>query len=187
MSLEDLTVDQLLARARAMEPSAALFNTLVNNPETREEALKLVRRADPKRPIPELDASEKMEKRLEEERAERAKLEERIRDGEIRGRLDKERARVMKQYTLDDAEMLEVEKIMTREDAPIPHYDAAAKVYKAEKQLAKPTTAAIADFSFKMPEDKRWAKGIGSNANLNRVAMEIAAETLNEVRGGKAA
>lgn len=184
MSLEDLTPNELLAHAKTLEKNSGLFTTLINSPDTREETLKLLRKKNPNMPIPELDAKAAAEKALEEERKERQALEARVRENEIRDRIDKERERVKKKFELTDKDMEAVEKIMTREDAPIPHYDAAATVYLAEKRMATPTTSAISPPVFDMPEDKEWKKGVGNPPELNKVALKKAFDVWNEVRGG---
>lgn len=185
-SLEDLTVPELLAQAKKLEEGNRLFNTLLNDPETRAETLKLVKRKNPSMPIPEVEASNELEQKLEVERAERRKLEERITSENIERRIEKERARVMKAYDLTDEDMSEVEKIMTDKEAPIPHYDAAAKVFKAQRSQAAPTSHLIANPTFTMPTKDIWKGGIGNKAALNNIALDQAYKAWNEVAGGKA-
>lgn len=186
-SLEDLTTDQLLAYAKTQGEGNALFQTLLNSPDTRDATLRLVKSKNPNLPIPELDTKMGMEARFEEEKQARIKLEEKMQMDQINARIDKERERVKKVHDLTDADMIEVEKIMTDKDAPIPHYDAAAKVLKAQKTLATPTTVSIAPPTYDMPEAKTWAKGIGNAAMLNKTATEMAYLAQAEFRGLKTA
>lgn len=184
MSLEDLTTNELLAKAKEYERGHTLLNTLLNDPATREETLKLVKKKDPTRSIPELDAKAEMEKKLEEEREERRKLEASVRDNEIKRQIKEERERVKAMYELTDADMIEVEKLMTDKDKPIPHYDAAATVLKAQRAQAKPTTASISPPVFDMPSKDIWGKGVGNKAQLDKIALGQAYEAFNEISGG---
>lgn len=186
-SLEDMTPEEILAHTRSLEQSTDLFDTLLNDPATRRDTLKMLKAKNPAMTIPEIDTANEVENSIAAERAERVKLETRIRDSEIRDRIDKERARVMKTHDLSDADMIEVEKIMTDKDAPIPHYDAAAKVFKASRVQATPTSAVLVPRTFDMPAKDIWAKGVGSKPMLDKIATEQAVIALNEIRGSKAA
>lgn len=187
-SLEELTVPELLAETKRLQESSRLFNTLLGDPSTREDALRLVKRVDPKRPIPELDTKLAAEASLATERAEREKLETRVREGEIRERIRNERERVMRDHDLSESEVLEVEKLMVDEKAPIPHYDAAAKVFKASRSQATPTSAQLVPKLYDMPEKGVWGAGVGSRMGLDKVFKEQAYAALNDVRkGGRAA
>jgi hypothetical protein len=187
-SLEDMTPQEIIAYTTAIERSSNLLDASLNNPATRKEQLALLKKVHPNMPIPEIDSANELETRLAAERDERKKLEDRIRDGEIRDRLERERKRCMSTYELTEADMIEVEKIMTDKDAPIPHYDAACKVFKASRTAATPTPSAIvASRTFDMPTRDVWGKGVGNKAMLDKTAMEQAVIALNEIRGNKAA
>lgn len=188
MSLEDLTTEQLLAHARAGDERNRLFNSLLNSPDTREDALRLVKKANPTMPIPELDSTSKLEARLAEERKAREDLEKKVQEDQIRDRIDRERARCMKKYELTEAEISEIETtIMMDKEAPIPHYDAACKVYKASKVQATPTPAVMTRPKWEMPEKDVWKEGIGNRMRLNQIADEQAYVALNEIRAGRRA
>lgn len=187
-SLEDMTVQELHGYARAAGEKATLLDTLLANPETRKDALKLVKKSSPNMPIPELDAEAAADVKLAEERKERLALEVRVRDGEIRERIANERKRVMREHSLNDEDMVEVEKLMVDEKAPIPHFDAAVKVFKASLVQATPTSAALSAPVYTMPDDK-WKKGIGNRVELDRIALDTAYTAFNQITGrpGKAA
>ena len=186
-SLEDMLPGELLEHTRKLEESNRLFTTLVSDPETRAETLALVKRKNPTMAIPELDEKAARDAALAAERAEREKLEARVRDQEIRERLRNERERVKKDHGLTDEDLTAVEALMVDEKAPIPHYDAAAKVYKASRVEAKPSSSQLTANTFDMPDKNVWAKGVGNPMSLNKVFQEEAARAINEMRGNKAA
>ena len=187
MSLEDLSHEELLAHAKRSDEQARLFRTLIDSPETRGRALALVKEKNPTMPIPEIDAQAEIDKKLAAEREARQKLEQEMRERDVRDRIDRERARCMKAYELTEVDMNEVEKIMTDEKAPIPHYDAACKVYKASKVQATPTPALLKPPKWDMPEKDVWAPGVGNRTKLNEIALTEAYRALNEITSGKAA
>jgi hypothetical protein len=185
-SLEDYTPSELITAHRAALEKTRLWDTLISDPATRPEALALVKRKNPAMVIPELDQQVASDKALAAERVKREELEVKVRDLQINARLDKERDRVMKQYGLDEAGLLEVEKLMVDETAPIPHYDAAAKVFKASQQMATPTSSnVLAVKTWDMPEKSMWGKGVGDRMGLDKVFREEAYKAVNELRGGK--
>lgn len=186
-SLEDLTTDQLLARARELEGLDTLVKGLARNPETREMVQRAIKKANPNVSIPELDSNDKVLAAVATEREERLKLERSIQERDIRDRLEKQRAGIISRHKLTEADMVEVEKLMTREVDPIPTYEGAALVYKASRQSATPTPANFAPPTFTMPEQDVWGKGIGNKAALDKIAMNEAFSAWNEIASGKVA
>jgi len=184
-SLEDLTVDQLLATAKETQAAHRLLQSLMSDPASREMVQRHVKKIEPSRPIPEIDTRDAIEAKIEEERKARQALEAQIRERDIRERLEKERSRVSSHYRLSENDMLEVEKLMTDKDNPIPSYDAAARVFKASASTGTPTTAHLAPPTFDMPESDVWGKGIGNKANLDKIAMNEAFKALNDLRSGR--
>lgn len=187
MSLEDLTTDQLLAHARVTDGSHRLLNQLLSDPASREMVQRQLKKANPALVIPEIDAKDSVLAELGVERAARQKLEGEILQDKVRARLEGQRAAVKTKYQLSDADMIEVEKLMTDAENPIPTYDAAARVHKASKASATPTFASIAPPTFDMPETDVWGKGIGNKAALDKIAMNEAYAALNDIRSGKVA
>lgn len=182
MSLEDLTPVELLAQHRAALEKNKLFDTLMSDPDTRNEALKLIKRRNPTMPIPELDVNAAAEKALAAERAEREKLEARMRDSEFRERLRGERERLKRENDFSDADLVAIEALMTDEKAPIPHFDAAAKVFKASRVQARPTSSQLAVKTFDMPDKTVWAAGVGNKMALDKAFREQSYAAVNEVR-----
>jgi hypothetical protein len=185
-SLEDLTVDQLLAHAKQLESKASFFDAVTKNPETRETVLRALKKAQPSLPIPEIDAKDAVRAEIETERQARLKLEERIQTDEIRRSIEARKAKAVKDYGLTEADVIAVEKLMVEGESPIPTYDAAARVHLASKQSATPTPAVWqAPSIYEMPEKDIWGAGIGNKAKLDRIAMSEASKAMNELFSGK--
>src|SRR6266446_5285365 len=165
-SLESMTTEQL-------QESTRLLHTLLNSPDTREDTLRLIKKKN-NVPIPELDAKDAVMGELKKEQDARIALEARLQERDIMERIAKEREKVKQTYQLNDTDVAEVEKLMVDKDAPIPSYAAAAKVYKASKQIAETTTHLLKPNVYDMPEKSIWAPGIGNKAALNKIALEEA-------------
>lgn len=190
MSLEDLknlTVPELLERAARMEKDSTLYQTLLNDPATRGETLALVKKKYPQTSIPELDAKAAADAAIAAERAEREKLEAKVRDLEFDRRLEAQRESVVKKYDLTDADLLAVEALMTDKDAPIPHYDSAVKVHMASKKSAEPTSSHIARGPYEMPSKDKWGPGVGNKMALNKIFQTEAYAALDALHGRKSA
>jgi hypothetical protein len=187
MSLEDLTTDQLLAFARETQGSHNLLQSLLKDPTSREIVQRQVKKLNPTLSIPEIDARDAAMTEIANEREERKKLEQKILERDVRERMEKARASAKTKYGLNEADMAEVEKLMTDAENPIPTYDAAARVHKASKQTAVPTVSAIASPTYEMPERDVWGKGVGNKAMLDKIAMNEAYAAFNDIRAGKVA
>lgn len=185
MSLEDLTTDQLLARARELEGSEATLRALSSHPKTRETVQRALKTLNPNLVIPEIDAKDSVRAEIQTEREERIKLQNQIQERDIRDRIERQKADVKTKYRLTDEDMTGVEALMIDKDNPIPTYDAAARVYLASRQSATPTPASFAPPTFDMPEKDVWGKGIGNKAALDKIAMGQAFEAWNEITTGK--
>ena len=177
-SLENFTQAQL-------EESTRLMQTLLNSPDTREQTLRLIKKKT-NTSIPEIDAADSVRGDIAKERDERLKLEARLQEREILDRIRDERTRVKKEHDLTDADVAEVEKLMIDKEAPISNYAAAAKVFKASKQIAQPTSHQLKPNVWDMPEKDVWAAGIGNKQALNKIALEEAYKAMNEFRSGAA-
>lgn len=186
-SLEDLSHEQLLAHTQALQKSDDLFKTLLTAPDTRERMQRLIKEKNPNLVIPEIDATDRVMAAVAEERKEREKLEAKILERDVRDRIDSARDAIKAKYGLNDTDVLEVEKMMTDKDNPIPTHDAAARVYRASKTPSDPTPFQIQSPTYDMPDGKIWAKGIGNAGALNKIFLEEATKVLNEGLLGRAA
>lgn len=183
--LEDLTTDQLLARARELEGSEATLRALTSNPKTRETVQRALKTLNPNLVIPEIDAKDAVLAQVGESNKRVEKLEQQIQERDIRDRIERTRAAVKDKYRLSDEDMTGVEKLMVDPENPIPTYDAAARVYLASRQSSTPTPASFAPPTFQMPEQDVWGKGIGNKAALDKIAMGEAFNAWNEISSGK--
>ena len=186
-SLEDLTADQLLARARELEGSERLLKSLSTNPATRETIQRAIKAVNPNVSIPELDSRDAMQKALDEEREERKKLEMKVMEREARDNVRERREQIRKKYNLTDADVEAVEKMMVDDKEVNWTHDAAARVYIASRQSATPTPASYKSPTYEMPEKDIWGKGIGNKAALDRIGLDEAFKAANEIRSGKVA
>lgn len=184
-SLEDLTVDELLAQAKAMQPVYELSRTLMNDPEARAALQQHTKRLQPQRHIPELEQREQIEAAIAAERKEREKLQQQMLERDIRERVERQRAEIKAKYGFSDDDVKAVEALMMDKDDPIPSYSAAAKVHNASKQSAQPTSAVFEVPVYTMPDDEDWKAGYGNKQALNKIGLRKAYEALNEIRSGK--
>lgn len=187
MSLEDLTTDQLLEHARQLQGSHDLMQTLMKDPAAREMMQRGLKKLRPELSIPEIDAKDAIREELDIERKERQALQKQIMEDRVRARLEAQRAKAKSDYHLTDADMGEVEKLMTDAENPIPTYDAAARVHAASKKSGTPTPASFSAPTYEMPEKDVWGKGIGNKAELNKIAEREAYAALNDIMQGKVA
>lgn len=186
-SLEDMTVDELLAHSRGLESQAGLLNSLTSNPETREGLQRLLKKANPKLSIPEIDSKDSVLGAVNELREDNAKLRREIQEDGIRKRIEKDRATVQTKYKLSDEDMKGVEALMVDPENPIPTYDGASRVFIASRESATPTPASFQPPTYTMPEADVWGKGIGNKAALGRIAMDEAYKAWGEIASGKVA
>jgi hypothetical protein len=195
MNLEDLTVDQLLAQAKLMQGQAAAFNSLTSNPETRETVQRALKKINPKLSIPEIDAKDAVRDEIKTEREKREALERKIMENEARDNVRERRAAIIKKYSLTDADVEAIEKLMVEDKEVNWTHDAAARVYLAQRQSATPTPASFSPPTYTLSEgkDDPFAKammgnapgGGGAKSRLDRAGMNAAFDALNDIFGGK--
>ncbi len=164
-----------------LEESTRLLRTLLNSPDTRETTLRLIKKKTGSS-IPEIDARDAVMGEVQKERDARVALEARLQERDIMERIEKERSRIKTDNGFNDEDVKAVEALMVDKDAPIPSYAAAAKVYKASKQIAQPTTHQLQPKTWDMPEKDVWKGGIGNRMELNKIALQEAYKAMNEFR-----
>lgn len=111
---------------------------LANDPEVRGDFFSLMKKQNPKLSIPEVDVRSQMQSALEQEREERAKLEQRVRDNETRDKIRADRAQALKESGLGEGDIDEIEKVMTEQG--IANHVTAAKFVAQSRQLAGGST-----------------------------------------------
>ena len=118
---------------------AALAKKLSNDPATRKDFLRLVKKHNPAQPIPELDVEDRISALAAPHIQKVAKLEADLLKRDVAGRIEEKRSALREQgYSRDD--VAAIEKLMVEKQ--IPSHDTAASYFKMEKQTATPTPAA---------------------------------------------
>lgn len=184
-TLEDMTVDQLLAHAKQLESQAGFVKALTSDPETREMIQRAIKKKFPQTSIPEIDAKDSVREEIKVEREERLKLERQIMERDARDNVKERRAAIKAKYKLSDADVEGVEKLMVEDKEVNWTHDAAARVYIASRQSATPTPATFAPPTYDMPEKDVWGKGLGNKAALDKIAINQAFDAWNEIASGK--
>jgi hypothetical protein len=186
-SLEDLSHEDLIEHTKALQQSDNLFKTLLTAPDTRERMQRLIKEKNPNLSIPEIDSTDRVMAAVAAEKAEREKLEAKILERDVRDKIDRARSGIKDKYKLNDEEVLEVEKLMTDKENPIPTHDAAARVFKASRTVSEPTPMQISAPVYDMPDAKIWGAGIGNKQALDRIFLTEATKVLNEGLATRAA
>jgi len=186
-SLEDLTVDQLLQVANRAVRSEQALEALLANPGTREQQLRLLKKQNPSLSIPEIDARDSVMTEVSDTQKQLAEMRAQLQERDIRDRITKDRESIKSKYNFSESDLLEVEKLMIDEHAPISSYAAAAMVYDAQRQSAVPTSSALSAPVWDLPDQNIWSKGVGNRAQLDKIGMEQAYQALAEVKSGKVA
>lgn len=157
-----------------------LGESLINNPETREDFLRLVQKSNPRLQIPELQQRDSVMTELQKERDARMSLEKQIREDKLRADLEKTRQSVQAKHKLTDDQMASVEKLML--DKQIPSYETAAEFLVAQTKAAEPSFNRTTERpGITMPDSTIWAKGVGNQAALNNIARNEAYKAWDEI------
>jgi hypothetical protein len=177
-SLEDFTDEQ-------RDSMAATYKSLIDNPETRELALRLTKKVNPEASIPEIelkDAARAEFKRIADRQdAADAKLLER--DAEQRV---KEARLALREQGFSKEDIAAIETIIIEEKKNGNHmtYDLAARFYANSKTVAEPTPVTQAHFAPTLPQDAAAAMKSGKKG-LNAWALDSAAKALAEIQAGR--
>lgn len=175
-SLEGLTPEQI-------EASAAMYQSLVNNPETRELTLRATKKVNPALSIPEVELKDMARGEFTKRDEKIAKLEADILKRDAEQRVKDARAS-LKDKGFAQTDVDAIEKIMV--DRQIPNYETAAEFYRNSQKVAEPTPATVQTrpSTFTMPNDPLGAMKGGRNG-LNRWAREEGAAAINDLRNGR--
>lgn len=160
MSLEELTPQQ---RAHL-----ALGQSLMGNPETADDARRLLRKADPKFKAPDLELQDKLDK----ERQDRLDGEKKLREDIETDRRNVWYAETQRKVAAAGLDIKAVEKIMT--DRQIANYDTAIEFLQSQQQIASPTHDSVTPMA--MPDNKDLWK------DPKKTARDIAHGMINEFR-----
>lgn len=162
----------------AIQGLALLAKGLSDNPETRNDFLKMTKKANPSMSIPEVDIPLSMDALLKAERTEREKLEKEILKDRVERDVEKRRASLMADKGLTDKDVAEVEKLMVEKG--IASHETAADYYKMQQQSARPTPSFTGHGSHQMP--KVDTKDFGGN--IAQWSRNEAAKTIHDIRNG---
>lgn len=176
-SLEDYSPEEVASMA-------ATYNSLLNNPATRETVLRATKHINPGISIPEVDLKDATRGAFKTvtERMDLMQADQLRRDTEAR--VERERSNLRGQGFGDD-DIAEIEKMMVREQ--IPNYGTAAKHYKNSRQIAEATPSVgpgQSATSYELPKDAMTAMK-GGKAGLSKFAREQASAALNDLQSGR--
>lgn len=172
ISLEGLSPD-------AVSGLALLAKGLSDNPDTRNEFLKLTKRANPSLSIPEVDIPFGINAELATERGKREALEKEMMKDRIERDVEKRRASLMSSQGLSESDVTAVEKLMVEKN--IPSHETAAEYFKMQQKSATPTPSFTENFGSRQvpkPETKDFG------GNIAQWARAEAAKTINDIRSG---
>ena len=177
-SLEDFTDEQ-------RDSMAATYKALIDNPETRELALRLTKKVNPESSIPEIEmkdaARAEFKKIADRQDAADAKLLER--DAEIR--VKEARANLREQgFSKEDIAAIETIIIEEKKNGNHMTYDLAARYYKNSQTVAEPTPTPAAGMNYSVPQEAASAMKNGRKG-LNAWALDSAAKALAEIQAGR--
>jgi chromosome segregation ATPase len=168
MSLEDLTPE-------ARDELALLAKQLSENPDTRKDFLRQVKKMKPEMPIPELEIEDYTRHAVEKANDRVAQLEARLREKDALDELNKRRSKLKSKGLIDkDEDIDEVEKVMLEKG--ITNHEAAAEYWRWMQQSAAPTPTGYNPSAInKFDLSKYWKNPVAG-------ARDEAAKALNELR-----
>jgi chromosome segregation ATPase len=168
MSLEDLTPE-------ARDELALLAKQLSENPETRKDFLRQVKKVKPEMPIPELEIEDYTRHAVEKANDRVAQLEARLREKDAMDELNSRRNKLKSKGLIDkDEDIEEVEKVMLEKG--ITNHEAAAEYWRWMQQSAAPTPTGYNPSAInKFDLSKYWRNPVAG-------ARDEAAKALNELR-----
>ena len=168
MSLEDLTPE-------ARDELALLAKQLSENPDTRKDFLRQVKKMKPDMPIPELEIEDYTRHAVERANDRVAQLEARLREKDALDELNKRRSKLRSKGLIDkDEDIEEVEKVMLEKG--ITNHEAAAEYWRWMQQSAAPTPSGYNPSAInKFDLSKYWKNPVAG-------ARDEAAKALNELR-----
>ncbi len=174
-SLEGLSPEQI-------EAAAAMYQSLVSNPATREMTLRATKTVNPSLSIPEVDLKDMAGKEFSKRDEKIAKLENELLKRDAEDRVNRARSSLItKGFKQEDVDA--IEKIMV--DKQIPNYDTAAEFYKNQQTVAEPTPSVpVRGQTFTMPADP-LASMKGGRQGLSRWARDAGTAALDEIRNGR--
>jgi hypothetical protein len=160
-----------------IERMAAWADRVLNNKDTRADALRLTQKIDPNYRNPEIELDDRIKAATAESDKKLEKMQGELHEERLRrNRTEKKQELTARGYDIDV-----LEKVMV--DNQVSSYEGAIKIFDAERRLAPATPPVIGSGSMEMPD---VAQDIMKNPT--KWAQNKAAEVLNEIQGrGRAA
>jgi hypothetical protein len=152
-----------------------LAKQLSENPETRKDFLRQVKKVKPEMPIPELEIEDYTRNAVDKANDRVAQLEARLRDRDAMDELNSRRNKLKAKGLIDtDDQIEEVEKVMLEKG--ITNHEAAAEYWRWMQQSAAPTPTGYNPSAInKFDLSKYWRNPVAG-------ARDEAAKALNELR-----
>jgi chromosome segregation ATPase len=168
MSLEDLSTE-------ARDELALLAKQLSENPETRKDFLRQVKKVKPEMPIPELEIEDYTRNAVDKANDRVAQLEAKLRERDAMDELNARRNKLKAKGLIDtDEQIEEVEKVMLEKG--ITNHEAGAEYWRWMQQSAAPTPTGYNPSAInKFDLSKYWRNPVAG-------ARDEAAKALNELR-----
>lgn len=177
MSLEDRTEEE-------RDRLAAMYESIINNPATREMALRATKIAHPKLVIAELDnkdaiaaATKPLQEKIDQMQ------EEKLRE-DMEKRVEAQR-KALRDQGYSQADVDEIEKLMVSDK--IATHETAAKYFTAQRQLAEPTpgTRQGTSVTYALPGDALNSIKTAGKKGLGAWARNEAAAAINDIAAGR--
>ncbi len=174
-TLEGLSEEQI----RALAETAM---SLGNNPGTRRDFQRLVKKAHPDVNIPEIETDERVAALEASFNTRLSEFEKQQKVADATRRVTEKRQELIsKGLAKDQAEITAIEKIMV--ERGVGDYEVAATYYRAQNQPAAPTPHAIQ--LFEPPKDELKMLRESGPGELKRHAINLAHQVAAEFRAGK--
>jgi hypothetical protein len=152
---------------------AETYQGMMQNPETRGELLRLIKKRFPERNIPEVDATEAIDKKVGEQLKARdekiSELEKKILETDLRRQIDERRSSLRRPpFNFSDEDITEIEKIVTDNGVT---YDFAAQ-FLQNKRLALKPSGFGGNAPLRSPSETDWRKDIKAKDSQIRKDFE---------------
>lgn len=159
---------------------ASLAKTLANDPSTRKDFLRLVKKQSPKTPIPEIDIEESLSQFAKPHLDKLAQMEKAALERDVKDKIESRRRGLKDSKGYSDDDITAIEKMMVEKG--IASHETAAQFYDMEKKLAQPSPSSLARMTTSLPVDKKSIKEAGG---VKKWALTEAFKAAEEIKAGR--
>lgn len=160
---------------------ALLARDLSDNPETRTQFLKLMKKARPNTPVPELEISEQIQGATKEANDRIASLEAKLAEKDMRAELERRRQALKEEgLARSDEDVAAIEALMLKDG--ISNHKTAAEFMRFQRESAPPTPPNY-DRSFLNRDNKSVLEKFWKDPRA--ASREVAADAFKDIRSGK--